>query len=170
MKTIIGILMLLPLLTCAQIKKKDPIIFEKLLHYSGAPVLTNAEFRGVLGRRVTFKTEEGKLVGFDVTDLHRLALERLKIDTGSAISEQEFIDEKKKAALAATLSRGRARSREDYLFYANRRAKIEAEKKAAAEALEKKHKEKIDGDERRVRELEATASIEKSRNDRNNRR
>ena len=68
--------------------------FPKLVGADGGLLLTNAEFRSSVGRKVIFKQREtGHLKAFDIESFSPETLAALKINTSAALEQQKEIDE-----------------------------------------------------------------------------
>lgn len=126
------------LLMCVGAHAGDKITLPILADQNGTPILTNAEFRMILGSRLTFKTAEGRLVGYDVDKLSASNLTFLKIDTGAAMAEQERINKAKRLYAERARVVAAYRAQKEQAFWAERKKKIqeqiEAQQKKAAEA------------------------------------
>lgn len=73
------------------IRSGNSIVFPTLMSALGIPLMTNAEFRTLFGRKLTFKSETA-LLAFDVDQVHPGALRQLAIDADAAKAKQVEMD------------------------------------------------------------------------------
>jgi hypothetical protein len=88
MKTTIAVLLFAPFWATAQTNKV--IVFPVLQSTNGTGLMTNAEFRILSGRRLTFRDANGKLKAFDVREINTNDLARLQINPDVVERDLEF--------------------------------------------------------------------------------
>ena len=119
--------------------------FPKLMSSDGEVLLTNAEFRSVVGRKVIFRQRETRhLKAFDVSEIGSDARDVLKINVAEAIADQNKIDEEKANAAelrAAQVARVREQQRLRAIETAKRNAELAKLAAKRAEIAEQKRKE-----------------------------
>lgn len=138
-------------------------VFPQLVNAKSDVVLTNAEFRTLAGRRLTFRVAEGPRA-FDVDELHPGVLAYLDIDSG-AIKQNYELQKQRERIQQMMNAAAKAQALREWEEHAAKvrveqeKALVEREKAAAYRAERMKSEEQVMNERRKViaAERQATA-------------
>jgi hypothetical protein len=133
---------------------KKTFLFPSLINTKKEVLLTNAEFRTLAGRRVTFRVAGG-VRAFDVDELHLGILAYLDIDPGAVKQNHELQKQRAMNAQMADAA-ARAQAARQWQEYAAK-LQVEQEKAAVFRAERLKIAEEAENERRKVRAAQAQA-------------